>query len=61
MESRGIGNTGPRRPVRAIPSTGQDCRVKRSVSTDPTVGSGSNIFHELPKAVFDGIAWNRKT
>ena len=51
--------TQPRRPVRAIPSTGRECRAKRSVSTDPTVGSGSNIFHELLKAVFDGVAWNR--
>ena len=47
------------RPVGAIPATGLEYRVKRSVSRDPTVGSRSNFFHEIPKAVFDGVAWNR--
>ena len=46
--------TQPRRPVRAIPLTRRECRVKRFISTDPTVGSRSNFFHEFPEAVFDG-------
>ena len=43
----------------AIPPTRLDYRVKRSVSRDPIVGSRSNFFHDFPKAVFDGVAWNR--
>ena len=51
----------PRRccPVGAIPPTRLEYRVKRSVSRDLTVGSHLNFFHEFPKAVFDGVAWNR--
>ena len=47
------------RPVGAIPTTRREYRVKRSVSRDPTVGSRSNVFHEFPQAVFDGVAWKR--
>ena len=36
----------------------QENRVKRSITIDPTVGSRSNVFHEFPKAVFEGVAWN---
>ena len=59
MELHGIGTTRRRRPNRANPPTGQEYQVKRSVSTDPTVGSPSNFIHEFPEAVFDGVAWNR--
>ena len=59
MELHGIGTTHRRRPNRASPPTGPEYRVKRSVSTDPTVGSRSNVFHEFPEAVFDGVVWNR--
>ena len=47
------------RPVRAIPPTRLEYRVKRSVSLVPTVGSRSNFFHEFPKAFLDGVAWKR--
>ena len=59
MEQRGNGTTRRCRPVGSIPPTRLEYRVKRSVSRDPTVGSRSNFFHEFPKAVFDGVAWNR--
>ena len=58
MELCGIGTTRQRRPVGAIPPTTQEIRVKRSITIDPTVGSRSNVFHEFPEAVFDGVAWN---
>ena len=32
---------------------------QRYITIDPTVGSRSNVFHEFPEAVFDGVAWNR--
>ena len=41
---------------RAIPPTPLENRVKRSIIIDPTVGSRSNVFHELPEAIFDGVA-----
>ena len=59
MELRGIGTTRGRRPVRAIPPTALENRVKRSITIDPTVGSRSNFFHEFPEAVFGGVEWNR--
>ena len=59
MGLRGMGTTQRRRPVGAIPSTVLENRVKRSITIDPTVGSHSNFFHEFPKAVIDGVAWNR--
>ena len=34
-------------------------RVKRSITIDPTVGWRSNVFHEFPEAVSDGVALNR--
>ena len=55
----GIGTTQRRLPVGAIPPTALENRVKRSITIDPTVGSRSNVFHEFPEAVFDGVAWNR--
>ena len=59
MELRGISTTRQPRPVGAIPPIAQENRVKMSITIDPTVGSRSNFFHEFPKAVFDGVAWNR--
>ena len=59
MELRGIGTTRGRRPVRAIPPTALENRVKRSITIDPTVGSRSNFFHEFPEAVVEGVEWNR--
>ena len=59
MELHGIGTTRRRRPNRASPPTRPEYRVKRSVSTDPIVGSPSNFIHEFSEAVFDGVAWNR--
>ena len=58
MELCGISMTRRRRPVGAIPTTTLDNPIKRSITIDPTVGSRSNFFHEFPKAVFDGVAWN---
>ena len=58
MELSGIGTTQRRLPVGAIPPTTLDNRVKRSITIDPTVGWRSNFFHDFPKVVFDGIAWN---
>ena len=55
MELRGIGPTRLRRPVGAIPPKAQENRVKRSITIDPTVGSRSNVFHEFPVAVFEGV------
>ena len=49
------------RPVGAIPPTGPQYRVKRSISIDPTVGSRSNFFHEFPQVVLDEVAWNGYT
>ena len=46
-------------PVGAMPPTALEKRVKRSLTIDPTVGSRSNVFHEFPEAVFDGVVWNR--
>ena len=46
--------TGP-----AIPPTALENQVKRSITIDLTVGSRSNGFHEFPKAIFEGVAWNR--
>ncbi|KAL3605021.1 hypothetical protein D5086_005880 [Populus alba] len=43
----------------AIPPPRQECRIKRSISLDPNVGSRSNFFHEFPEAVSYGVAWNR--
>ena len=59
MELCGIGTTSCRRPVGAIPPIVIENRVKRSITIDPTVGSRSNVFHEFPEPVFDGVAWNR--
>ena len=59
MELCGIGMTRRRRLVGAIPPKALENRVKRSLTIDPTVRSHSNVFHEFPKAVFDGVAWNR--
>ena len=59
MELRGIGRIQGRHPVGAIPPTTLENRVKRSLTIDPTVGSCSNVLHEFPEAVFDGVAWNR--
>ena len=41
------------------PPTALENRVKSSITIDPTVGSRSNFFREFPKAVFEGVAWNR--
>ena len=59
MELWGIGTTRRWRPVGAITQTTLENRVKWSITIDPTVGSRSNVFHEFPEAVFDGVAWNR--
>ena len=59
MELRGIGMTRRQRPVGAITQTALENLVKSSITIDPTVGSRSNVFHEFPQAVFDGLAWNR--
>ena len=59
MELRGIGITSCRRPVGAIPPIVIENGVKRSITIDPTVGPRSNVFHEFPEDVFDGVAWNR--
>ena len=59
MELCGMGTTRRRRLVGAIPPTTLENRVKRTITIDPTVGSRSNFFHEFPKAVFDGVVWNR--
>ena len=59
IEVCGIGTTRRQRPVGAIPPTALEKRVKRSITIDPTVGSCSNVFHEFPEAVFDGVAWNQ--
>ena len=59
MELRGIDTTRRRRPVGAIPATPLENRVKRSITIDPTIGSRSNVFHEFPEAVFDGVMMNR--
>ena len=56
MELHGIGTTRRRRPVVAITQTALENRVKSSITIDPTVGSRSNVFHEIPEAVFDGVA-----
>ena len=58
MELRGIATTRLR-PVGAIPPIVIENRVKRSITIDPTVGPPSNVFHEFPGAVFDGVVWNR--
>ena len=59
MELRGIGMTRQWSPVEVLPVTAQENRVTWSITIDPTVGSRSNFFHEFPKAIFDGVAWNR--
>ena len=59
MEMRGIGTTRRRRPVGTISPTTLQNRVKMSITIDPTVGSRSNVFHEVAEAIFDGVAWNR--
>ena len=59
MEEGGIGTTRRRCPGGAVTPTGQEYRVKRHVSLDPTVGSRSNFFHEFLNNVFDGGWWNR--
>ena len=59
MELRGIGTTRCRCPVGAIPPTALENRANRSITIYPIVGSRSNFFHEFPKAIFDGVAWNR--
>ena len=48
MEERGIGTTRRRCPGGVVTPTGQEYRVKRPVSLDPTVRSRSNFFHEFP-------------
>ena len=59
MEWRGIETTRRRRPVGAIAPTALENRVNRSITIYPIVGSRSNFFHEVPEAVFEGVAWNR--
>ena len=59
MEFWGIGMTRRRHPVGAITPTTLENRGKRFITIDPTVGSRSNFFHEFPKAVLDGVTWNR--
>ena len=59
MELRGISTTHRRRSVGAIPPIVLENRVKRSITIYPTVVSRSNLFHEFPEAVFNGVAWNR--
>ena len=59
MELRGIGTTRRRRLVGAITPTTLENRVNRSITIDPTVGSRSNVFHDFPMVVFDGVDWNR--
>ena len=50
--------TRRRRPVGAITPTPLQNRGKMSITIDPTVVSCSNVFHEFPEAVFDGVVWN---
>ena len=59
MELHGIGTTRRWRPNRANSPTRLEYQVKRSVSTDPTVGLPSNFIHEFLEVVFDGVAWNQ--
>ena len=44
MDLHGIGTGRGRRPVEAIPPKGQEYRLNRSVTIDPTVGSPLNFF-----------------
>ena len=44
---------------RTIPPTTLENRVKRSITIDPTIRSRSNVIHEFPEALLDGVAWNR--
>ena len=59
MELRLNGTKRCQRLVGAIPPTALENRVKRFITIDPTVGSRLNFFHEFPKAVVDGVTWNR--